>query len=59
MAYDSGQWMARSTSLTVKIPAGIDNGDTVRLVGQGNQGSHGAGNGNLYIHVNVRVGMTA
>ena len=47
--------MRSSTSLTVKIPAGIDNGDTVRLVGQGNQGSHGAGNGN---HVNVRVGMT-
>ena len=51
--------MRSSTSLTVKIPAGIDNGDTVRLVGQGNQGRHGAGNGHLYIHVNVRVGMTA
>ena len=47
--------MRHSTSLTVKIPAGIDTGDTVRLVGQGNQGSHGAGNGNLYIHVNVSV----
>ena len=37
----------------MKIPAGIDNGETIRLVGQGNQGTRGGRNGNLYINVNV------
>ena len=42
-----------SSTITVKIPAGIDNGDTIRLVGQGNAGVHGGHAGNLYITVQV------
>lgn len=48
------QQKRESTTISVKIPAGIDNGDTIRLVGQGNQGTHGGSNGNLYITVNVQ-----
>lgn len=29
------------STISVKIPAGIDNGDTIRLVGQGNKGPQG------------------
>ena len=46
--------MHRVSTITVKIPAGIDNGDTIRLAGQGNQGIKGGRNGNLYIDVNVQ-----
>lgn len=42
-----------SSTITVKIPAGIDNGDTIRLVGQGNAGMRGGRPGNLYITVQV------
>ncbi|KNB44711.1 molecular chaperone [Blastocystis sp. subtype 4] len=39
------------STISVKIPAGIDNGDTIRLVGQGNKGPQGGSSGNLYINV--------
>lgn len=42
-----------NTELTVKIPAGIDNGETIRLSGQGEAGPKGAPAGDLYIHVRV------
>ena len=50
----SGTQHSSSTS-TVKIPAGIDNGDTIRLQGQGHKGHHGGRTGNLYITVEVSV----
>lgn len=40
--------------LDVSIPAGIDTGETLRLTGQGEAGSHGAPAGDLYIRVRVR-----
>ncbi|MBQ7779582.1 MAG: molecular chaperone DnaJ [Clostridia bacterium] len=40
--------------LTVSIPAGIDNGETLRVTGQGNDGRNGGGAGDLYVTVNVR-----
>lgn len=43
-----------SKKLTVKIPAGVDNGDRVRLGGEGEAGSHGGGSGDLYVQVNVK-----
>jgi molecular chaperone DnaJ len=39
---------------TVDIPAGIDNGSTLRLTGRGAVGSRGGAVGDLYVHVRVR-----
>ncbi|KTD74226.1 molecular chaperone DnaJ [Legionella tucsonensis] len=50
-----GQGRVReSKKLTVKIPAGVDNGDRVRLSGEGEAGTHGGGAGDLYVQVNVK-----
>lgn len=43
-----------SKKLTVKIPAGVDNGDRVRLGGEGEAGAHGGGPGDLYVQINVK-----
>jgi molecular chaperone DnaJ len=40
-------------SYTVDIPAGVDNGSTLRLSGRGAAGIRGAGYGDLYVHVQV------
>lgn len=40
--------------LTVKIPAGVDNGDRVRLSGEGEGGQYGGGPGDLFVQVNVK-----
>jgi len=39
--------------LNIKIPAGIDNGETIRLTGQGEAGQKGASVGDLYIEIRV------
>ena len=41
-------------TVEVNIPAGIDDGQRIRLTGEGEMGTHGAPNGDLYIHVSVR-----
>lgn len=43
-----------SKKISVKIPAGVDNGDRVRLGGEGEAGTHGGGSGDLYVQVNVK-----
>ena len=48
----SGQ-VESSTRLKVKIPAGIDDGQKIRLAGQGGQGSGGAPAGDLYVRIKV------
>lgn len=40
--------------LTVKIPAGVDTGSTLRLANEGEAGNKGASSGNLYIELNVK-----
>ena len=50
-----GNGRVRETKkLTVKIPAGVDNGDRVRLTGEGEGGVHGGGSGDLYVQVTVK-----
>jgi len=41
-------------SLSIKIPAGVDNGDRIRLTGQGEAGPSGTVPGDLYVEVRVR-----
>jgi len=43
-----------TVSLKVKIPAGINNNETIRLSGQGEAGEKGAGDGDLYIKIQVK-----
>ena len=38
---------------TVSIPAGIRNGEKIRLIGQGQEGKNGGKNGDLFIKVNI------
>ena len=38
---------------TVKVPAGIQNNEKIRLVGQGKPGIHGGKNGDLFIKVKI------
>lgn len=45
--------MRSSDPLTVKIPGGIEEGQTVRITGQGNAGSHSAPAGDLYLTIHV------
>jgi molecular chaperone DnaJ len=40
--------------ISVKIPAGIDDGNGIRLSGEGNAGSRGGPAGNLYVIVTVK-----
>ena len=44
----------RTKRLEVKVPAGVDNGDRIRLAGEGEAGPGGAPAGDLYVDVRVR-----
>lgn len=51
----SGQGrVEKSKTLDVKIPAGVDTGDRIRLSGEGQAGANGAPAGDLYVQVQVR-----
>ncbi len=41
-------------TLQVKIPPGVDNGDRIRLSGEGEAGTDGGPNGDLYVQIAVR-----
>jgi molecular chaperone DnaJ len=43
-----------SKTLSVKIPAGVDNGDKIRLSGEGEAGFRGGKAGDLYVQVRVK-----
>jgi molecular chaperone DnaJ len=48
-----GRYQEEKT-LSVKIPAGIDNGDRIRLAGEGDAGVHGASAGDLYVEITIK-----
>jgi len=43
----------KTTRKKVNIPAGIDNGNQVRMIGEGQPGANGGPNGNFYIEIDV------
>ncbi len=44
----------QKSRVTVKIPAGIENGATIRLKGKGEAGIRGGDYGDLYLHIQVK-----
>jgi molecular chaperone DnaJ len=50
-----GQGRVEETkTLQVKVPAGVDTGDRIRLTGEGEAGPDGGPSGDLYVQVNVK-----
>ena len=50
-----GQGRVRRTrKLAVKVPAGVDNSDRIRLSGEGEAGRNGGPPGDLYVEIHVR-----
>ena len=41
-------------TLSVKVPAGVDTSDRIRLTGEGQAGEHGGPPGDLYVEMNVQ-----
>lgn len=46
----------KTKTITVKIPEGIQDGEKIRLIGQGKAGKNGGKNGDLYIKINIDDG---
>jgi molecular chaperone DnaJ len=44
----------RTKTLSVKVPAGVDAGDQIRLAGEGEAGEHGGPAGDLYVQVRLK-----
>ncbi|MBP7213751.1 MAG: molecular chaperone DnaJ [Anaerolineaceae bacterium] len=49
-----GSGLERMTrKLKVKIPAGVDNGNQIRMVGEGEPGTNGGPHGNYYLEIDI------
>ncbi len=46
----------KDKNITIKIPKGIQNGEKIRVIGQGKSGKNGGKNGDLYIKINIEDG---
>ncbi len=44
---------SKKSKLSVKVPAGIDNGQRLKLSGEGDPGSNGGPNGDLYVVIQI------
>ncbi|WP_075433712.1 molecular chaperone DnaJ [Buchnera aphidicola] len=53
VCYGQGR-IKKSKKLSIKIPAGVDNNDRIRLNKEGEAGKHGATAGDLYIQITVK-----
>ncbi len=50
-----GQGVKEETkTLNVKVPAGVDNGDRIRLSGEGEAGTRGGPSGDLYVETHIK-----
>jgi molecular chaperone DnaJ len=50
-----GQGRVRdSKTISVKVPEGVDNGDRIRLSGEGEAGENNGPGGDLYVHISVK-----
>ncbi|HEY3645280.1 MAG TPA: molecular chaperone DnaJ [Gammaproteobacteria bacterium] len=45
----------KEKTLSVKIPAGVDSGDRIRLAGEGEAGPNGGPSGDLYVEITVEA----
>lgn len=45
--------LQQNKTLAVKVPAGVDNGDRIRLTGEGEAGQNGGPSGDLYVEIRV------
>lgn len=48
----------KTVEVTIEVPAGLHEGQTLRLRGQGNAGPRGAPAGDLFVHIRVRMDLT-
>jgi len=46
--------LQKEKTLAVKVPAGVDNGDRIRLTGEGEAGQNGGPPGDLYVEIRVQ-----
>ena len=44
----------KTRTLSVKVPAGVDDGDRIRLSGEGEAGRNGGPSGDLYVEIRVK-----
>jgi molecular chaperone DnaJ len=51
--YGQGR-VRQEKALAVNVPAGVDNGDRIRLSGEGEAGRNGGPTGDLYVEIHVR-----
>jgi molecular chaperone DnaJ len=54
-ACGGGGRIKHQKTLAVKIPAGVDEGDRVRLTGEGEPGVNGGPSGDLYVQVHIKA----
>ncbi|NKC13626.1 MAG: molecular chaperone DnaJ [Gammaproteobacteria bacterium] len=47
-------WVRGTNTLKVKVPAGVDTGNRIRLAGEGEPGEKGGPPGDLYVEIHVR-----
>ncbi len=53
-ACHGGGRVEKQKTLSVKVPPGVDNGDRIRLSGEGEAGENGGPAGDLYVQIHVR-----
>ncbi len=53
-ACDGTGQVREARTLQVKVPAGVDNGDSIRSSGEGGAGAQGGASGDLYVDIQVR-----
>jgi molecular chaperone DnaJ len=46
--------MQKTKTLAVKVPPGVDNGDRIRLSGEGEAGQNGGPAGDLYVEIHIQ-----